>query len=148
MELPIKFETVKSGRSIVYIEWLQVKISKKCIYCSEDRFCLSKQCRHWCNAAVWWILIILQDASPELSISWSQTMNTRVKSGKFGQSSKFGQRPYFFHFWIFGINIKLNKQTVKILMRRLIKSRLIWIVTVCKCMSEFTCCPKFPGFTL
>ena len=37
---------------------------------------------------------------------------------------------------------------MKILMRRLIKSRLIWILTVCKCMSEFTCCPKLPDFTL
>ena len=33
-------------------------------------------------------------------------------------------------------------------MRRLIKSRLIWISTVCKCMSEFIWCPKLPDFTL
>ena len=31
---------------------------------------------------------------------------------------------------------RLTKQTVKILMRRLVRSRLIWIFTVC--MSEFT----------
>ena len=64
--------------------------------------------------------------------------NTRVKSGKFGRSAKFVQRPCLFHILIIGIKNKLTKQTVKILMRRLIMSRLIWISTVCKCMSEFT----------
>ena len=49
--------------------------------------------------------------------------HSKVKSGKFGQSSKFGQRPCFFHFWIIVIKIKLTKQTLKILMRRLIISR-------------------------
>ena len=54
---------------------------------------------------------------------------TRVKSGIFGQSSKFGQRPCFFYFWLIGIKKnRQTKQTVKILMRR-----LIWIYTVCKC---------------
>ena len=33
-------------------------------------------------------------------------------------------------------------------MRRLIRSRLIWISAVCKCMFEFTWCPKLPDFTL
>ena len=33
---------------------------------------------------------------------------------------------------------KLTKQTVKILMRWLIRSHLIRISTICKCMSEFT----------
>ena len=28
-----------------------------------------------------------------------------------------------------------------------IRSRLIWISTVCKCVSEFTWCPKFHDFT-
>ena len=65
-------------------------------------------------------------------------LHDRVKSGKFGRSAKFGQRPCLFHILIIGIKIKLTKQTVKILMRRLIRSRLIWISTVCKCMSEFT----------
>ena len=37
---------------------------------------------------------------------------------------------------------------MKILMRRLIRSRLIWISTVCKCVSEFTRCPKLPDFNL
>ena len=37
---------------------------------------------------------------------------------------------------------------MKILMRRLIRSRLIWISTVCKRVSEFTWCPKFHDFTL
>ena len=33
-------------------------------------------------------------------------------------------------------------------MRHIIKGRLIWIFTVCKCMSEFTQCPTLPDFTL
>ena len=33
-------------------------------------------------------------------------------------------------------------------MRRLIRSRLIWISTVCKRVSEFTSCPNLPDFTL
>ena len=51
----------------------------------------------------------------------------RVKLGKFGRSAKFGQRPCLFHILIIGIKNKLTEQTVKILMRRLIRSRLIWI---------------------
>ena len=43
-----------------------------------------------------------------------------------------------FHILNIGIKNKLTKQTVKILMRRLIRSRLIWIFTVYKCVSEFT----------
>ena len=61
----------------------------------------------------------------------------RVKSGKFGRSAKFGQRSCFIHVLIIGIRNKLTMQTVKILMRRLIRSRLIWISTVFKCMSGF-----------
>ena len=71
-----------------------------------------------------------------------------VKSGKFGQSAKFGQPPCLFHILIIGIKNKLTEQTVKILMRRLVRSHLIWISAVCKCMSEFTCCPNLPDFTL
>ena len=33
-------------------------------------------------------------------------------------------------------------------MRRLIRSRLIWISAVCKCVSILTWCPKFHDFTL
>ena len=45
MEFPIKFDKVKLGWSILYIEGSQDIISKKyCISFSEDRFCLSKQC--------------------------------------------------------------------------------------------------------
>ena len=62
----------------------------------------------------------------------------RVKSGKFGRSAKFGQPRNLYYSSIIEINNKLTKQTVKILMRRLIRSRLIWIYTVCKCVSEFT----------
>ena len=62
----------------------------------------------------------------------------RVKSGIFGQTAKLGQRPCLFHISNIGIKNKLTKQTVKILMRRLIRSRLICIYTVCKGVSEFT----------
>ena len=62
----------------------------------------------------------------------------RVKSGIFRQTAKFGQRRCLFHISNIGIKDKLTKQTVKILMRRLIRSRHIWIYTVCKCVSEFT----------
>ena len=62
----------------------------------------------------------------------------RVKSGIFGQTAKFGQPPCLFHSSVIGIKNKLTKQTVKILMRRLIRSRLIRVSTVCKCVSKFT----------
>ena len=73
-------------------------------------------------------------------IDKENSQNNRVKSGEFGRSAKFGQRPCLFHiliigiskqytlFCIFfrvGINNKLTKQTVQILMRRLIRNRLI-----------------------
>ena len=67
----------------------------------------------------------------------------RLKSGIFGQTAKLGQRHCLFH-----ISNKLTKQTVKILMRRLIRSRLSWIYTVCNCVSEFTWCPNLRDFTL
>ena len=60
----------------------------------------------------------------------------RIKSSIFQQAAKFGQRPCLFHISNIGIKNKLSKQTVKILMRRLIRSRLIWIYTVCKCVSD------------
>ena len=63
---------------------------------------------------------------------------SRVKSGIFGQTAKFGQQPCLFHSLVIGIKNKFTKQIVKILMRRLIRSRLMWISTVCKCVSEFT----------
>ena len=63
---------------------------------------------------------------------------TRVKSAKFERSAKFGQQPCLFHFSIIGIKNKLTKQRVKIQMIQLIRSCLIWISTVCKCVSEFT----------
>ena len=67
-----------------------------------------------------------------------QFKDGRVKSGIFGQTAKFGQPLCLFHSSIVGIKNKLTKQTVKTLMRRLIRSRLIWISTVCKRVSEFT----------
>ena len=42
----------------------------------------------------------------------------RVKSGIFGQTAKFGQRPCLFHISNIGSKNKLTKQTVKIQMRR------------------------------
>ena len=46
MEFPIKFDTVKPGWSIIYIEGSQVIIfPKNYISFSEDQFCLVKQCR-------------------------------------------------------------------------------------------------------
>ena len=62
----------------------------------------------------------------------------RVKSGIFGQTAKFGQPPCLFHSSVIGIENKLTKQTVKLLMRRLIRGRFIWISTVGKCVSEFS----------
>ena len=73
-------------------------------------------------------------AVPTISI---KPLANRVKSGIFGQTAKFGQPPRLFHSSIIGIKNRLTKQRVKILMRRL-RSRLIWISTVCKCVSEFT----------
>ena len=52
--------------------------------------------------------------------------NGRVKSGIFGQTAKSGQNPCLFHIFKYCNKNKLTKQTVKILMRRLIR------------MSEFT----------
>ena len=72
-----------------------------------------------------------------LAIMELKRSNNRVKSGIFGQAAKFGQPLCLFHSSIIGIKNKLTKQTVKILMRRLIRSSLIWISTVCNCVSEF-----------
>ena len=54
-----------------------------------------------------------------------------VKLGIFGQTAKFGQPPSLYHISTIEIKKKITKQTVKILMRRLIRSRLNWISTVC-----------------
>ena len=62
----------------------------------------------------------------------------RVNSAIFGRTAKFGQPPSLYHNSVIEIKTKLTQQTVKILMRRLIRSRLIWISTVCKYVSEFT----------
>ena len=35
-----------------------------------------------------------------------------IKSGKFGQSAKFGQQPFLFHILIIGIKNKLTRQRV------------------------------------
>ena len=59
-------------------------------------------------------------------VAYQNSMNCRLKSGKFGRPAKFGQRPCLFHILIIGIKNKLTKQTVKILMRRQEPSRLIF----------------------
>ena len=69
---------------------------------------------------------------------WCHNHTIRVKSGIIGQTAKFGQPSCLFHSSVIEIKNKLAKQTVKTLMRRLIRSRLIWITNVCKCVSEFT----------
>ena len=76
----------------------------------------------------------------KLSIKLQTESKYRVKSGMFRQTAKFGQRSCLFHTSIIGIKNKLTKQTVEILMRRLIRSRLIWISTVCK----INVCPSLP----
>ena len=48
----------------------------------------------------------------------------RVMSGIFGQTAEFGQPHCLYHSSIIEMNNKLTKQTVKIRMRRLIRSRL------------------------
>ena len=58
-------------------------------------------------------------------IQMADFLLTRVKSGILGQTAKFGQPPCLFHSSNIGIKNKITKQTVKILMRRLIRSRLI-----------------------
>ena len=62
--------------------------------------------------------------------------NTRVKSGNFGHQVNSDSALFvsYINFW----KEKKTKQTVKILMRRLIRSRFIWILTICKCISEIT----------
>ena len=87
-------------------------------------------------------LVVIIFFSQEVDVN-NGVITLVVKSGKFGQSAKFGLRHCFFIFLIIGIIIKLTKQTVNLLMRC-----LIWMFTVCKCMSEFTRCPKLPDFIL
>ena len=53
----------------------------------------------------------------KLLVEWTQ--NYRAKSGIFGQSVKFGQRPCLFQYFKYWNKNTLTKQTVKILMRRL-----------------------------
>ena len=88
---------------------------------------LSRNQSQWLQAEVHlqqikWVTLFIDETS-------------RVKSGIFGQTAKFGQPLCLFYSSIIGIKNKLTKQTVKILMRRLIRSRLIWISIVCKCGS-------------
>ena len=63
----------------------------------------------------WTIIIVTRLPEKRGNTQWN-----RAKSGKFGQSPKFGQRHCFFHFLNYWNKIKLTKQTVKILMRLLL----------------------------
>ena len=70
-----------------------------------------------------------------------------VKSGIFGQTTKFGQQPCLFHISNIGITNKLTKQKVKVLMRRLTRSRLILIYTfasVCPNLPDVQIYPALP----
>ena len=59
----------------------------------------------------------------------------RVKSGIFGQTAKFGQRPCLFD--ISNIGIK-NKKNLANSENPDETAHLTWNYTVCKCVSEFT----------
>ena len=83
------------------------------------------------------------DIDAEAKVSY-KLCGYRVKSGIFGRTAKFGQRPCLFHISNIGIKNILTKQTVKILMRWLIRNRLIWIYTVRKCVCEFTYIRIYP----
>ena len=69
----------------------------------------------------------------------SAAMSTRVKSGIFGQTAKFGQRPCLFHISNSGIKIELTEQTVIILIRRLIGAVLSGFTLLANA------CPNLPG---
>ena len=66
--------------------------------------------------------------------------NARVKSGYFGQTAKFGQRPCSFHISNIGIKNKLTKQAVKILMR-LIRSRYLDLHCLQMCVRIYPTLP-------
>ena len=62
----------------------------------------------FCNIMHRWIAMITRGPRHESRVFCLKV--SMVKSGKFGQSSKFGQRPCLFHILIIGIKNKLNKQ--------------------------------------
>ena len=78
-----------------------------------------------------------------INLAFLLYISTRVKSGIFGQTAKSGQPPCLFHSSVIGIKNKLTKQTVKILMRRLLRRAV---------SSGFplfaNVCPNLPDFTL
>ena len=102
--------------------------------------------RIWLCACQFSLIPIFGKYGIQIIYMQNYSIIVREKSGNFGQTAKFGQRPCLFHISNIGINNKLTKQTVKILTRRLIGSCHIWIYTVSKCVSEFTRCPKLPDF--
>ena len=88
-------------------------------------------------------------ASPHYHESFRFPLMDRVKSGIFGQTAIFGQRPCLFHISNDGIKNKLTKRTVKILMRRLIRSRLMTsgftlLANVCRNLPDVRIYPTLP----
>ena len=71
---------------------------------------------------------------------------TRVKSGIFGQTAKFGQPPCLFHSLIIGIKNKSTQQTVEILMRRLraVSSGFPLFANVCPNLPDVRSYPTLP----
>ena len=65
-------------------------------------------------------------------------MAVKVKSGNFGHQVNLDSGLVCFMFQLLEYKNVLTEQTVKILMRRLIRGCLIKISTVYRCMSEFT----------
>ena len=94
----------------------------------------SKQTNKWCYVFYYSVIVLVRDVSQleamEEHITSVLLVCIAVKSGIFGETAKFGQRLVCFTFQILESKSKLSKQTVKILMRRLIRSRLIRISSV------------------
>ena len=67
-----------------------------------------------------------------------------VNSGIFGQTAKFGQRPFLFHISNIGIKNLSTKQTVKILMRRLMSSGFTLFANVCPNLPDVRVYPTLP----
>ena len=119
------------GEDSVYIESQDRKPS---IYTNNQTLLANQQ--HKCVFFHRICLSLLPNLSNTRSLQLNK-LTTRVKSGIFGKTAKFRQRPCLFHISNIGIKNKLTKQTVKILMRRLDLHCLQMCVRI-YLMSEFT----------
>ena len=136
---------MNSLQSVILI--LDVQILRKLLV-SESY--ISKQCPDVrCEQSVhlprlrWWVRIsrhvdIYFLNSIFVFFSCFNKWYNRVKSDIFGQTAKFGQPPCLSHSSIIGVKNKLTKQTVKILMRRLIRTHCLQMCVRIDLMSEFT----------